>query len=183
MNTRDERDSGLKQHFPLHLVGRIALAVSLAALVILAAALLLISDVVGRSYLDVIQSYRYTQEALRPALLVAGLALLAIAGGLTWLATLYGSFRIAGPLYRMQRNLEQARRFGPVAPIPIRQTDCLQAEAHALAQATTRLREHYTEVETLATQAKQALEDGGCDAQQWRHLVEQLRERDDRVRV
>lgn len=61
--------------FPIQLAGRVALAVSAAALLILATTLLFISDGVGQSYLQVLQSYQYTQSALHPGLILAGLAL------------------------------------------------------------------------------------------------------------
>ncbi len=180
MKQQENPDKGLQ--FPLKLVGRIALLVSLAAVLILAVMLMFIGGESGRTYLDVIRAYRYTQDALGPALTIAGLALLAITGLLTWLVTLYGSFRIAGPLYRMQCNLEQSRSFGPIRPIPIRGTDRLQTEADALARANTRLRNHYDELRSVAAQAMAAL-DSDQAAAAWPKAVQRLQELDRRVQL
>ncbi len=167
---------------PIQLAGRVALAVSLIALLLLAAMLLLISDEVGNSYLQILQTYQYTRNALAPALIAAGLILLAVGGLIAWMVSLYGSFRIAGPLYRLQRNLEQALEQGPVEPVPIRRSDRLQGHAAALSAASARLRAHYAELEDAAGQAARML-DSDEDGTHWPSAVERLRDLDSRARL
>ena len=180
MKRQEDPDKGLR--FPLQLAGRVALVVSLASVLVLSAMLGFIGLESGQTYLDVIRTYRYTQDALAPAITIAGLSLLAIAGLLTWLVTLYGSFRLAGPLFRMQRNLERSQSAGPVEPIPIRGTDRLHAEADALSRANSRLSTHYNAVRAAAKQAMAALDSDQASGG-WQKALERLHELDRRVQL
>ncbi len=132
-----ERSAALR----FKMISRIALATTLAAGAVLVAAVLLLEDGQGMDYFSLVQSYTVTQKNLDAMLIIAGLFLLFCVGAASWVLTLYASFRIAGPLFRMARNLELAssRRDLP----GIRKKDCLQKVSQQLQGAVNRLHDHY----------------------------------------
>ena len=96
-------------------------------------------------------------------MLVFGLAMASFVGILTWLFSLYASFRIAGPLFRISRNLEQQIKHESIMPVPIRATDSLQREwtafdasIAALRAQDEELRQALSEVEAALTNDAQA---------------------------
>lgn len=129
--------------FHLNLVGKVALMVGALACAGLVLVLLFITDKSGASYGEIIRSNNFTRQSLGPAMLVAGLILVAFSAVITWLVSLYSSFRIAGPLFRFARNLEAMIESGPSAPVPIRRKDRLQVEGQQLSLSAARLQAHY----------------------------------------
>jgi len=123
------------------IISKIALGATLAAIVVLVSAMLFFSDEKGMDYLQLMQFRSVTQENLGSLLAIAGLFLLVCIGALSWVLALYGSFRVAGPLYRLSRNLEQA---SISTELPgVRQGDCFQDVSHQLHQAVDMVHEHY----------------------------------------
>lgn len=170
--------------FHLKLVGKIALAVGAAACVGLVVTLLSVSGQTGESYAEIIGSYYLTRQHLGPALLVGGLALLAVTALITWLISLYSSFRIAGPLFRFSRNLEMEIAQGPTAPIPIRKTDSLQQEHQQFKRSVEVLQTHYGKLREAAARAEAAL--ASEDKEAWPAAAEaiaRLKELDANVRL
>lgn len=143
--------------FHLRWVANIALWVGALAAAGLACVLLLLTDANGESYGAMIQSHSIAQHRLGPALLIGGFFLLAVTAVLTWLIALYSSFRIAGPLWRLSRNLEASIRLGPVPPVPIRDSDRLHAEAALLEQSVAAVTGHYADLRQELDQALQQL--------------------------
>jgi hypothetical protein len=139
--------------FHLNLVGKVALMIGALACFGLVLVLLFITDKSGASYGEIIRSNNFTRQSLGPAMLVAGLILVAFSAVITWLVSLYSSFRIAGPLFRFARNLEAMIESGPSAPVPIRSKDRLQVEGQQLARSTARLQAHYGAIRDVADRA------------------------------
>jgi hypothetical protein len=127
----------------LRWVARISLWIGIGAAVGLAVLLYLLTNTTGQSYGGLIQSYSLAQYRLGPAMLIGGLFLLVLTAALTGLIALYASFRVAGPLFRLSRNLEVAINQGPVKPVPIRDSDDLHQEAQLLEVALGTLATHY----------------------------------------
>lgn len=125
----------------LKLVSRFALYTSLVAVILLVLSVLFLTDKSGASYAEIIYSHSISQKHLKPVLLVSGLCLLSFVAFITWLFTIYSTFRIAGPLYRFSRNLEQAAEGIP--PIGVRNDDALQDVSEQLKQSVTSLQNHY----------------------------------------
>ena len=125
----------------LKLVSRFALYTSLVAVVLLVLSVLFLTDQAGTSYAEIIYAHSLSQKHLKPVLLISGLCLLSFVAFITWLFTIYSTFRIAGPLYRFSRNLEQAAE--GVAPIGVRSDDALQEVSEQLKQSVTSLHNHY----------------------------------------
>ena len=147
--------------FHLKLVAKIALGVSAIACAGLLALLVYVADVDGGSaYRQVIGARSLAREHLDQAYLAFSLALTALAGVLTWLLALYGSFRIAGPLYRFARNLELQMERGRDAPLPIRREDQLQSEAVAVAGAIAAVHAHYDDLRRALGRIELAAQDG-----------------------
>jgi hypothetical protein len=122
------------------LVAKIGLSVAAASCLGLLLVLALISDDDAVGYAQIIGAFGSAREHLGPAMLVFGLATSGIAGIAAWLFSLYASFRIAGPLYRISRDLEQQIERGTIAPMPIRAGDGLQREWKAFEASVEALR-------------------------------------------
>ena len=105
----NENSVGLPIEFHLRWVAKIALSVGALAGVGLLLELFLITDGKGTEYGWIILSNNLTRENLGPAILIFGLAMTVLASVITWLISLYGSFLIAGPLFRFAQNLKNAQ--------------------------------------------------------------------------
>ena len=170
--------------FSMHLsmVARIALGSALLATLILALTLMFAVDSGGTTYAELVQAHSITQRNLGPAFLVAGLVLAVVIGLLTWAICLFSSFRVAGPLFRFTRNLEQASEMDEVAGI--RQNDCLHDLADELKASIARLHEHYRELDALAEEALHVLDQDGERADdRLKGLIEDMEAVDHRARV
>lgn len=130
-------------HLQLKMVASIALLVGLLSLVVLTWMLFHLAPSGQASYFDAIASTSLSGAYLLPAMVAAGLLIVAVTGLVTWLIALYSSFRVAGPLYRLARNLEDVMARGPISAIRIRRSDKLQMEAHQFEQAVVSLHAHY----------------------------------------
>lgn len=148
-------NSNIAHH--VRLVGKLGLSVGIAAGTVLLLTLTLIAHYSGESYGQVIRAHALARQYLGPAMLVAGLALLAIIGVITWLIALYSSFRIAGPLHRFSRNLELACAIGPIVPIKIREEDALQKEAQRVEEALSTVRFHLAALRKEADDLEKSL--------------------------
>ena len=170
--------------FSMHLsmVARIALGSALLATLILALTLMFAVDSGGTTYAELVRAHSITQRNLGPAFLVAGLVLSIVIGLLTWAICLFSSFRVAGPLFRFTRNLEQASETDEVAGI--RQDDCLHDLSDELKASITRLHQHYRELDALAEEALRVLEqDGEQAAEPLQGLIEDMEAVERRARV
>lgn len=148
---------------------------------ILLITLTLITDSAGDSYGYIIQSHALTRQYLGPAMVVAGLALISFSGLLTWLISLYSSFRVAGPLYRFSRNFKQAMISDSTELTGIRQGDCLQQQVNAIKQAVLALRDQRRAIQDAADEAVIALEAG--DAARYMATVARLKGLDEKYRL
>lgn len=148
-----------RAHVPLDvkLVATIGLSVAIATCAGLALVLFLLSDGRGGRYGQVIGAYGRARQSPGPAMLVFGLAMVGFAGITAWVFSLYASFRIAGPLYRISCDLEQQMEQGPIAPTPIRTTDRLQRECKELDAGVAALRAHYAELRHALSQVNNLL--------------------------
>ena len=156
--------------FHLRWVAKIALWVGTVATVGLGAMLYVLTDTTGESYGALIKSHSIVQYRLGPALLIGGFFLVSFSAILTWLITLYSSFRIAGPLFRLSHNLDISIDLGPVKPIPIRNSDRLQQEAAMLKEGLAALSSHYGGLREEVDQAIKKLEAGEVSLDE-RHFI------------
>lgn len=166
--------------YHLKIIGIVALAVgglSFAALLLLLA---FISDNSGSAYWEIVKSGSITRQSLGPGMLLAGLFLVSAAAAITWLISLYASFRIAGPLFRFSRNMEILIESGAVTLTPIRKDDQLQEEARQFAQSVDLLQGHYREIGAAADNALALIDSGGRGLAQ---SLAKLRELDRRVQL
>ena len=148
----------------LKLVAKISLAVGAIAVLSLMLSMSMIRGLDDASYFAAVRSSTITRAQLGPVMLAAGLALVAIAGIITWLIALYSSFRIAGPLYRFSQNLKLATASDGAALIDLRRDDTLNAHSGRIKDAVGVLRAHYAALEAQAEAASAALERGDAAA-------------------
>ena len=129
------------------LVARIGTSVAVASFLGLILVLLLVSDNDAATYGEVVGAYGLARQNLGPAMAIFGLVAVTVAGVSAWLFSLYASFRIAGPLYRLSRNLERQIEHGPVAAVPIRAGDALQDEWKAFDASVAALRLQHVDLQ------------------------------------
>lgn len=132
--------------FHLRWVAKIALSAGALATSGLAIVLFALTDKTGASYGELIKSHSIAQDNLGQALLIGGFFLVAFTCVITWLISLYSSFLIAGPLFRLSRNIEASLVHGPIKPLPIRDSDQLHREAALLEDSMGVLTRHYQEL-------------------------------------
>ncbi|NGZ28517.1 MAG: hypothetical protein G8345_16710 [Magnetococcales bacterium] len=139
-------------------VGQISLGLGVVAVVCILLAAHFLTWEQGKSYLETIQSLSFSKRHLLPTLLLAGLVILALAGIITWMVTLYSTFRVAGPLYRFSRNLEKQIAEGPLPMDKIRDGDLLQEEYTLLAESAEMLQAYYDAMSELVDLARVQLD-------------------------
>lgn len=141
----------------VRMVAKISLSVAVASFLGLLLVLILVSDDKARGYRQSISAFVLTREHLDSAMLVFGLALISFAGSIAWLFSIYASFRIAGPLYRISRNLELLIDDGLAAPQPIRHTDSLQQEWREFEASSQDLRAQHDKLRQALGEVEKAL--------------------------
>ena len=176
------------QHVPLdvRLVAKIGISVAFASFLCLLALLYFIGDGKGNSYGEIIGQVGVVKESLMPAMLIFGLTMVTFAGVTTWLLALVASFRIAGPLFRIARNIEQQIAQGTVKPMPIRTTDRLQEVWHAFEGSVTQLRDQQQALRSAMHGVEQVLTSHGgsrLDPSLMMPLVAQLKKVEQRVKL
>lgn len=169
--------------FHFKLVGKIALAVAGAATLGIPVLLQVVTDAGGTRYGEIIGSRMRVEEQLAPTLWFFGLLLCALSALATWFFALYGSFRVAGPLFRFSRNLDAVLADGAAPLTPIRHADYLQAESRQLAEAVRRIDDHYRRLDTAARDLRQALAAVPRDAARIARALEALKEADAHARL
>ncbi len=163
------------------MISRITMATMLAAGLVLLAAVLFFEDGQGLDYLGLMQSYTVTAKNLDAMLIMAGLFLLFCVGLASWILTLYASFRIAGPLFRMARNLELASSSRDLPGI--RKRDCLQDVSQQLQTAVNMLHDHYACVGSMLDHLEQELLKEAKDENAIKSYINALKDDVRRVRL
>lgn len=167
--------------FHLKLVAKVSLLVGLLAALVLLAVLTLITGATGESYGAIIRLHSLTRQHLGPAMLVAGLVLIAFTGAITCLIVYYTSFRVAGPLHRFSQNLKLARIGNRAPPLALRSGDPLAPQAAAIEQALAVLRAHGAALEQAGAAAAAAL--AAHDAPAYEAALARLKGLDAEVRL
>lgn len=117
-------------------------------------------DTPDTGYRENISSLVISRRNLDLLLLLTGLWLMAFTAIVTWLITLYSSFRVAGPLYRFSRNLEVVTKGGTVPLIRIRNTDYLQEECELLDASISSLYSYYGELRNQLRELEKVIMEG-----------------------
>jgi hypothetical protein len=165
-------------------VANVALSVAAIASATLLLAVFLVTDDSGADYAHIVLTHSLTRQSLGPAIVVFGLLMVVVAATATWFITLYSSFRIAGPLFRLAQNLKSIIADAYAVPMAIRHTDMLQAEWNKFDASQARLREHYAALRLALDRCRQALQAGsGPDDESLRQPLAQLREVERRVQL
>jgi len=135
----------------------------------------------GESYQQNIRTLSLSQKNLPWVMLVTGLILTLITSIITWLITLYSSFRISGPLYRFSRNIETWINTGKRNTIPLRRADSLQQESQLMEETVNSHYAYLDGYQPLLNQARQAIDAG--DIEQLNHCLSLLKERADKASI
>jgi hypothetical protein len=154
----DKVPSSLTKH-DYQLVAKVGLSVGLSGLVGVLFVLWVIGDRAVNGYGEIINEVGSVKQALAPAIWLFGLAMVSIAGIATWLFALYASFRVAGPLFRIARDIEEQIKHSGAKLIPIRATDKLQAEWGSFEAGVVGLRAHREQIGHALNTLQQWVED------------------------
>jgi len=174
---QNKNSAPLPVFFHLRWVAKIALSVGVLAFIILIIELFMITDDKGMEYSRIILSDHLTYENLVPTIMVFGLLLTIVASIITWMVSLYGSFHIAGPLYRFSQNMKNVIEHPSNKPIAIRHTDLLQSEWQEFAASLSKLDQHYRQLRAACEEVEQALPpDAKADLSAVREAVARLKE-------
>jgi hypothetical protein len=141
------------------LVAKVGLSVGVSGLVGALFVLWVIGDRAANGYGEIISAAGTLKHALAPAIWLFGLVMVSIAGLTTWLFALYASFRVAGPLFRIARDIEDQIKRSGIKPIPIRVTDKLQAEWGSFEAGVLGLRTHREDMGQALNVLQQWVED------------------------
>lgn len=128
----------------LKLVTKVAIFTGLCASVMLLILLFIISEESQGSYLQIIQAHAITRQQLGSSMLIAVLLLLGIISISVAVISVFSSFRIAGPLYRITQNLQAALSFSHQQDI--RHDDALQDVAQEVRDSAEHLKQHYKQL-------------------------------------
>lgn len=166
------------------LVAKIGLSVAVASFVGLLAVLLVINDGSAEGYGQIIGSVGMVKEALAPAMLIFGLAIVSFAGVVTWLFALYASFRVAGPLFRIASDIERQIESGSARLIPIRTTDKLQKEWRGFETSVTTLQSHKADLAQAVGEVEKIINGSSSpqQADELKHALSRLYELAHRVK-
>jgi hypothetical protein len=96
------------------------------------------------SYGDFIQSQVITYKNIQYMAIIAGLILVLSGSLISWFVALYGSFKIAGPLYRFVKNLEHCQQSEKMQSL--RSGDDLQDLSYKIIEAAQTSENHSLEL-------------------------------------
>ena len=154
----DKVPSSLAKH-DYQLVAKVGLSVGVSGLVGVLFVLWVIGDRAANGYGEIINAVGTVKHALAPAIWLFGMVMVSIAGLTTWLFALYASFRVAGPLFRIARDIEEQIKNSGAKPIPIRAGDKLQAEWGRFEAGVSELRAHRENLGQALNSIQQWVED------------------------
>lgn len=146
-----------------HFFAKIALIVGALSCLGIVLVLVFVAGKTSGTYGSISRSFSLSQQNLGPAMLIAGLIMVAFAGLVTWIFALYTSHYIAGPLFGFARNFEIMVEHGVTAPAPMRKNDQLKQEEHHIRRSIGKLQDHYDEMRK-ATEAALSQLDANHDA-------------------
>lgn len=162
------------------LIGKISLWFSLLAVIGLLIVFFSVTSP-GESYQQNIRSLSLSQKNLPWVMLVTGLILTLFTGVITWLITLYSSFRITGPLFRFSRNIEAWVKHEKRSTVPLRREDSLQQEARLMEETVNQYYGYLDGYSPLLNQVLQAADAG--DIQQLNRSLTLLKEMADKASI
>jgi len=164
----------------IRLIGKISLWFSFLAVIGLLIVFFSVTSP-GESYQQNIRALSLSQKNLPWVMLVTGLILTLFTGLITWLLTLYSSFRITGPLFRFSRNVEAWLNSERRNTVPLRREDSLQQEARLMEETITQYYGYLDGYSPLLNQALQAADAG--DIQQLNRSMALLKEMADKASI
>ena len=102
-----------------------------------------------------------TADFILPAVLLSGAIAVMIIGAATVVVTLFTSHRIAGPLYRVEKDIKEVASGNLNVKIHLRQSDELKALASALGNMVQSLKKNVSEAKSIVSELEKTLESSG----------------------
>ena len=161
--TPSTRDHAELIRVRLRIVAIAALLTGIAATVVFTVLVHFLGGASGTNYAEIIHAHSVTHSQLPSLVMIGGLVLLVIVCITVWLVALYGSFRIAGPLYRFEKNLQNS--LNGASQLGIRRNDALQDLSGSLLAGISSLNQHYQSLDELAQEAIRCAEDTDINSQ------------------
>jgi len=122
------------------IVAKVSLSISIITFSILVIMISIIMIDSTDNYEAFIQSQIITHKNMPYAIGIAGLLLVLLSSLISWFISLYGSFKIAGPLYRFSQNLRHCHNSDKM--LALRADDCLQDLSHKIIKAAKHTETH-----------------------------------------
>jgi len=107
----------------------------------------------GGGYGDFIESQLISHKNIQYSIIIAGLLLVLMSALISWFVSLYGSFRIAGPLYRFAQNMSHCHN--PDTMLSLRSDDCLQELSNKIIHTAKQVENHKQEIVKLINSYQQ----------------------------
>ncbi len=120
---------------------RLCLAFSAGAAVLYGILYLVLSRPLTGDYAGVFHALRNLSDFLRPVIATSVLVYILLVGGAAGAMCVHGLHKVVGPLYRMERVMEEFRAGSPTRPVVIRPGDQIEALARAFNAGIGKLRE------------------------------------------
>lgn len=120
---------------------RLCLAFSAGAAVLYGILYLVLSRPLTGDYAGVFHALRNLSEFLRPVIATSVLVYILLVCGAAGALCVYGLHKVAGPLYRMERVMEEFRSGSPTRPVLFRAGDQIEPLAQAFNAWIGKLRE------------------------------------------
>ncbi|MDH5393603.1 MAG: hypothetical protein OEY11_10485 [Gammaproteobacteria bacterium] len=134
-------------------------------------------------YRDFIQSQAITRKNMQFAVIIVSLLLIFVTAFISWLVALYGSFKIAGPLYRFTQNLAHCHQTDRM--LNIRSDDCLQDLSEKIINAAKELEQHKLALSAQLEKITDHLKRPAAEQhkQELAELLQQLKQLEARVKL
>lgn len=167
------------------MIAKISLSISLITFAILVIVISIIMVDHTDSYEAFIQAQIISHENMPYVIGIAGLLLVFLASLISWFVSLYGSFKIAGPLYRFSHNLRE----NSDQMLALRSEDCLQDLSNKIINAAKRIESHKQELRIQIEKCQELLavknKHESADSQEptIRHALQELRDIENKVKI
>lgn len=144
----------------LRVIGKISLLLAALTTLALAAFSGLLKEIPDGDYSTTVGTLALLKGQLDQFMVFGALGLVTLTAITTWVMALYSSFRVAGPLFRLARNLERLTECRNNELLPLRAGDRLQLEAAELKASQHALIDHYDQLEVAIQECHRKVVDG-----------------------
>jgi len=176
MRSKIRRNYFIDKKFQTRFILKFSVVVVIATVVIGLAIAYLSRDFTTVTMENTRVSVKTTPDLIMPIIIETVIVVNVIAAFVVIILTMLASHKIAGPLFRIKREIEVLKKGDFSANFKIRKTDELQDLADSLTNLTDSLKNNYTLIKDKTRQLKSLLEAPAGDTQAIRKRLAELEE-------